>query len=171
MTEQWKDVEGFEHLYQVSNLGRVRSLPRKTTSGRILKPATDKDGYLRVRLVDGKTSKNFRVNRLVALAFVPNPYGLPVVNHKDENKQNNRADNLEFCTVKYNTNYNGGARRRGLSRMKPIDQYDLNGNHIAHWSGRVEIVKTLGFNGGNITEVCQGKRHHANGFIWRYSDA
>lgn len=171
MTEQWKDVEGFEHLYQVSNIGRVRSLPRTTTSGRILKPAVDKDGYLRVRLVDGKVSKNFYVHRLVALAFIPNPCGFPVINHKDEDKQNNRVDNLEFCTIKYNNTYNDGAKRRGLPRRKPIDQYDMNGNLVAHWSGRAEIAKTLGFHGGNISEVCQGKRNHASGFVWRYADA
>ena len=170
MNEVWMPVIGFESLYEVSNEGRVRSLPRKTTRGKILKPSIDKDGYHRVNLVDGKISKFFRVHRIVAQAFIDNPLNLPVVNHKDENKQNNRVDNLEYCTVEYNTNHNGATIRRGLSQRRAINQFDLDGNFIARWSGAVEVAQSLGYKSGNISSVCQGSRKSAHGYIWRYAD-
>lgn len=170
MNEMWMPVNGFESLYEVSNMGRVRSLPRKTTRGKILKPSIDKDGYYRVNLVDDGRSKYYRVHRLVAQAFIKNTFNLPVVNHKDENKQNNRADNLEYCTVKYNTNYNDATSRRGLSQRRAVNQFDLDGNFIARWSGAIEIAQSLGYRGGNISSVCQGHRKSAHGYLWRYAD-
>lgn len=120
MNEIWKDVKGFEGLYQVSNLGRVRSLDRRKNNhffrGRILRQPKDKDGYCLVTLNDGKRSKMGRVHRLVALAFIPNPENLPEVNHIDENKENNRIDNLEWCTTKYNLTY--GSRKGMMSGTK-----------------------------------------------------
>ena len=114
MIEKWIDIAGYEGRYQVSNTGKVRSLAR-TRKGkfqsicpvkeRILKQNTDKDGYKEVALcTDGKL-KYFRVHRLVALAFIPNPQNLPLINHKDENPANNIAENLEWCTCSYNTSY------------------------------------------------------------------
>lgn len=113
MEEIWKDVKGFEGLYQVSNLGRVRSLDRRKNNqffcGKILSLAKDKDGYCLVTLNDGKRKKTGRVHRLVALAFIQNPDNLPEINHIDENKENNSADNLEWCSTKYNLTY--GSRK------------------------------------------------------------
>lgn len=170
MNEVWMPVNGFESLYEVSNMGRVRSLPRKTTRGKILSPSIDKDGYYRVNLVDGERSKTYSIHRLVAQAFIENVANLPIVNHKDENKQNNRADNLEYCTVKYNTNYNGSAIKRGATQRRAINQYDSRGNLVAKWSGAVEIERCLGYRHCNISLVCQGKRKTANGFVWRYAN-
>ena len=101
---KWKDVPGYEGLYQVSNFGEVRSLfYRGKKLVQILKAAADKKGYLHVGLwKDGKV-RTKQVHRLVALAFIPNPNNLSVVNHIDWNKQNNRVDNLEWCTVRYNS--------------------------------------------------------------------
>ena len=117
MQEIWKDIEGYEGIYQVSNKGRVKSLKRKicsnsnnhkynTLSEKLLK-LSGGGKYIQVILCkDGKTSAKL-VHRLVAQAFIPNPNNLPCVNHKDENKKNNDVRNLEWCTYKYNNEYNG----------------------------------------------------------------
>ena len=119
--EEWKDIVGYENLYQVSNLGNVRSLDKVimrkhgeslTVRGRVLKPMIIK-GYCYVRLNDCGNWKTEQIHRLVAQAFIPNPDNLPEVNHKDENKSNNRADNLEWCTHNYNVNY--GQRTKKFS--------------------------------------------------------
>ena len=112
--EVWKDIPGYEDKYQVSNLGRIKSCTRtrKCKNGsiaivreRILKPRTDKDGYKEVALSLNGANTYFRVHRLVATAFIPNPLSLPLVNHKDENPANNIVDNLEWCDYIYNRNY------------------------------------------------------------------
>ena len=110
--EVWKDIVGNEGLYQVSNFGRVRSVDHhdslgRLQIGRVLKPQLDgRKNYFHVTLANRKI---VQVHTLVAQAFIPNPNNLPQVNHKDENKQNNRADNLEWCTAKYNNSY--GSRK------------------------------------------------------------
>ena len=103
--EIWKDCKGYEGMYQVSNKGRVWSVKRQF----VLKGSLDKDGYARVHLTakNGKT-KTEKVHRLVAIAFLENPSNLPQVNHRDENKQNNNADNLEWCDCSYNIIYSKG---------------------------------------------------------------
>ena len=101
--EYWKSVVGYEGLYMVSNWGRVKSI--KFGKERILKPVTNSSGYLLVGLYKNNIEKKYSVHRLVAEAFIPNPYNLPQVNHKDENKQNNVVSNLEWCTHEYNNTY------------------------------------------------------------------
>ena len=127
LNEEWRDIEGYEGLYQVSNLGRVKSLNyNHTKSERILKGTPDKDGYLRVALFkDGR--KDYRVHQLVAKMFIPNPGNLQVINHKDENKQNNTAKNLEWCTVAYNNTY--GDRLKKVSEANKISMKG-NKNHL-----------------------------------------
>lgn len=116
MKEIWKDIKGYEGLYQVSNMGNVKSLDRivnhntsKTgkslVKGTLLKFKKDKDGYLNVCLYNNGNRSYRRVHRLVAEAFVPNPKNFPLVNHKDEVKDNNCVDNLEWCTYQYNNTY------------------------------------------------------------------
>lgn len=110
MIEEWRPIEGYEGLYEVSSYGRVRSLDRYDErncfrEGRILKLYTRKGGYLFVQLHLNGKGKNYLVHRLVAIAFIPNPDNLPEVNHLDEDKTNNRVENLEFCDRKYNINY------------------------------------------------------------------
>lgn len=118
MQEIWKDVKNYEGLYEISNLGNVRSLDKiinganqfgckykNRKKGKILKQHINKQGYKKVILVNNNKAKNFQVHRLVAEAFLPNPSNLPQVNHKDENKQNNCVENLEWCNSSYNINY------------------------------------------------------------------
>ena len=120
MIEEWKDLEGYEGIYQISNMGVVRSVDRVvyarrkyTLKGKVLKQASN-GNYNFVCLEVNGTKKNLYIHRAVAEHFVPNPENLSQVNHKDENKLNNRADNLEWCTPKYNANY--GSRNQKISK-------------------------------------------------------
>ena len=122
MKEIWKDIKNFEGLYQVSNKGRVRSLDRisvncygmpRKLKGKILKPHLNVYGYLDIGLSNCGNGNIFKVHRLVADAFIPNPKNLPQVNHKDENKQNNCVENLEWCTNAYNVKYSWDRRKNG----------------------------------------------------------
>lgn len=101
MKEVWKDIEGYEGLYQISNLGRVK----RVATGKVLKGGKDKDGYLMVKLYKNNIRSNKKIHRLVAEAFIPNPENKPQVNHADENKTNNSLDNLEWMTAKENINH------------------------------------------------------------------
>ena len=118
MNEEWRTIEGYEGLYEVSNLGRVRSLDMyvkcgygnyRLHKGKVLSPTKDTNGYLRVVLSCNGKHKSITVHRLVAQTFILNPDNLPEVNHKDEDKTNNNVDNLEWCNRKYNINY--GSRK------------------------------------------------------------
>lgn len=116
--EIWKDVQGYEGLYQVSNLGNVKSTKRQGTCGGSLKQRADKDGYMCVVLAKHNKMKNYFVHRLVATAFIDNVNLFPYVNHKDENKANNVVSNLEWCTALYNNTYNNIHTRKILTRQK-----------------------------------------------------
>lgn len=114
--EIWKNIEGFENLYQVSNLGNVKCLKHtcpgkygnlRTVKEHLMNPCINKkNGYVYVTLSNKDRGRTFAIHRLVAKAFVDNPEGLTIINHKDENKLNNSADNLEWCTSYYNNTYN-----------------------------------------------------------------
>lgn len=118
----WKDIEGFEGLYQVSNTGRVRSLNYlHTGKTKVMKQNTDKDGYRNITLKNNNKCKTYFIHRLVALAFIPNPLNLPQVNHIDENKTNNAVWNLEWCTQEYNINY--GTRNKRISEARKGRQF------------------------------------------------
>ncbi|WP_343342471.1 NUMOD4 domain-containing protein [Terrisporobacter petrolearius] len=108
----WKDIKGYEGLYQVSNFGQVYSLKRK----KYIKAYVDKDGYLRVGLSKNGKQKGYIVHRLVATAYIPNPNNYPMINHRDETRQNNKVSNLEWCTCTYNNNF--GTRNERLSKTK-----------------------------------------------------
>ena len=146
MTEEiWRPVVGYEGLYEVSSYGRARSLDRyvrcdyekyRLHKGKVLSPGKDKDGYLSVVLSCNGKHKKITIHRLVAQAFIPNPDDLPIINHRDEDKRNNRVDNLEFCDHKYNMNYGTRNTRiretaiknghwTGLSRKEYHHQYYL----------------------------------------------
>ena len=113
MVEIWKDIEGYEGLYEVSSYGRVRNL----VSGKFIKASKKNDGYCRVCLTKNGCRKCINIHRLVAQSFLPNPDNLPQVNHKDEDKTNNNVTNLEWCTAKYNINYGTSQQRRILTNI------------------------------------------------------
>lgn len=129
--EIWKDILGYEGLYQVSSYGRVRSLDRydernRFLRGRILKLHTLRRGYLDVRLCSNGKVKSFLVHRLVAEIFIPNPDNLPQVNHRDENPSNDNVDNLEWCDGKYNVNYGTRIDRIRDIKLKNGTYFNLN---------------------------------------------
>lgn len=173
--EVWKDVEGYEGLYQVSNFGRIKSLSRFINNRKgyyckekILKENITLKGYNRITLYKNTHPKSFFVHRLVAQAFIENPNKYFLVNHKDENKLNNCVSNLEWCDSKYNTNYGTGIARQVAKRKIKINQYDLKGNFIKSWDGIADAEKYYNIPRQNICKCCQGKVKTAGGFIWKY---
>ena len=169
--ETWKDVEGYEGLYQVSDHGNVRSLHyRGTKAVRNLVPKRNNGGRLWVDLKE----KPFLVHRLVAQAFIPNENNYPEINHKDENPQNNHVGNLEWCTSEYNKRmYSGNGKRKGTGRpkvnTKAVRQYDLKGNIVREWEDSRTIMVQTGMSQYSITQCCEGKRKTAYGFKWQYA--
>lgn len=160
--EIWKDIEGYEGLYQVSNLGRVKSL--KFNKEKILKLLLDSKGYYKVNLYKNNKIKTYLMHRLIASAFISNPNNLPQVNHKDEDKTNNKVENLEWCTVDYNINY--GTRTE--KTQKPILQFTKDGEFVKKWSCIKDVERELGFYRQSISKCCLGKRKTAYGFKWHY---
>ena len=155
--EIWKNAPDFPG-YQVSNAGRVCS------KGRILRVDNVK-GYDRVRLYRDKHVVRMLVHRLVALAFIPNPDGLPQINHKNEIKTDNRAENLEWCTAQYNNAYGTGRERAAKSRSKAIGQYTTDGTLVATYD-RIKDAREK--YGSHIFSVLAGRCKTAGGFVWKY---
>ena len=161
MIDEWKNITGYEGLYQVSNLGRVKSL----RYNKILKPYVNERGYVYVLLVDRDGhNKNWRLHRLVAQTFLPNPDNLPQINHKDEDKSNNCADNLELCTAKHNANY--GIRGHKIS-LKKGTACICTDNGVIYRSIK-DASKRTGLNEACISACCRGVRPHTRGTHWRY---
>ena len=126
MTEIWKNIEGYEGKYQVSNLGQVKSMIGQE---KVLHPKKHRNGHLQIGLHKDKKRTTMYIHRLVAQAFIPNPDNLPCVNHKDENPNNNNVDNLEWCTQKYNCNYGTRVDRimeTKKQQYKKIYKYSFN---------------------------------------------
>lgn len=161
--EVWKDIKGYEGLYQVSNEGRVKSF----YTNKILTPVDDGQGYLRVRLYKNKEWKSIRVHRLVANAFISNPYNKPQINHKDENPSNNCVENLEWCTAKENCNYGNHNLRMALSQSIPVIAYD--GENRIEFVSCSSASRTMGIQSSHICECCNGKRKTAGGYRWEYA--
>lgn len=176
--EIWKPIKGYEGLYEISNLGRVKSLDRivncglknqktRIIKGKILKAHPDKEGYLIVSLTKNQKEMTKRIHKLVAEAF------LTVVNHIDGNRKNNNIDNLEFCTQQHNIKE---AFRLGLAKNKKgkehykslkVNQYDLNGNFIKKWECVKDIHRELGFDYSTIGSCYNGRCKTAYGYIWK----
>ena len=169
MKEIYRDIKGYEGLYQVSNLGNVKSLNyNNTNKEKVLQLCAHEKGYLYVGLYKNGKRKSYIVHRLVAETFLNNPDNLPEINHKDENKTNNCVDNLEWCTTKYNINYGIHNEKMAKKLSKPINQYDLQGNFIKSWNSATEINKVLGFDNTNISKCCRDIYKTAYGYKWRY---
>ena len=169
--EFWKDIAGYEGLYQVSNFGRVRSADRidrygREYKGKILTPCTDNQGYLHIALHNNGKRKTVRVHRLVAEAFINNTDNCKYINHKDENKQNNNAENLEWCSAKYNCNYGSRVSRIKNKLNVGVIQLSKDGKEIRRWNSIQDATDTLKIR--NISQACQGKRKQAGGYLWEY---
>lgn len=181
--ERWADIPGYEGCYQVSDYGRVRSCDRYVRAvhdskqirrGQIIKPWDMPNGYLVVGLNKEMRRSVKYIHRLVASAFIPNPDFLPQINHKDEDKTNNRVDNLEWCTHGYNINY--GSARAKISKAHfdgkygtiPVAQI-LNGEIVATFDSASDAERATGISSSSIRKVCLGrpKFKTAGGYEWK----
>ena len=175
MEEIWQDIEGYEG-YQVSNLGRVKSLGNnKTRKEKILKPATNKKGYQYVNLYKNGKAKTFKVHRLVYAAFNGEiPPGMEV-NHINEVKTDNRLENLNLMTRKENINWGTGVERCHKAQLnhpqmsKQVIGYNKNGDIIVTFLSTKEAGRN-GYNQGAVSACCRGEKPQYKGLIWRYAD-
>ena len=172
--EIWKDIKGYEGVYQVSNFGRIKSIVKYK---KLMLSSENENGYLRVCLIDkNKKKRTILIHRLVAKTFIPNPKNKEQVNHIDGNKYNNCVENLEWCTQSENMQHafknNLITREKGEKnhRAKSVNQYTLEGNFIRKWDCIEDVTRELGIRGYNISSCCKGKRHTAGGFKWKYPE-
>lgn len=165
--EVWKDIKNYEGLYQVSNLGRVKSLYFGKET--ILKPSKNNKGYLFVYLFKDKIRQHCFIHRLVAETFIENSNNLPCINHKDENPLNNTLENLEWCSHLYNMTYGTIVERRSTKKKKAVNQYDKANNLIKEWKSAIDIERAIGIAQGSIIRCCRGKQRTAGGYVWKYA--
>ena len=169
--ETFLSVPGYEGLYEISNLGNVKSL----RSGRLMKRSKNNVGYEMVCLTKDKTQKTYFIHRLVALTFIPNPLGLPEINHKDEVKTNNCVENLEWCTREYNLNYGGYSERMSKTLLqnnphrKRVSCYDKEtGELIKTYDSITEAANDINVS-YNALDVClRGLTKTCRKMIWKY---
>ena len=190
MKEIWKDIKGYEGLYQISSFGNVKSLDRYIINkngdkqyfpGKYLTQGIG-DSYLKVTLSKNNKQRTFRVHILVARTFIPNPENKPEVNHIDGNKKNNKVNNLEWNTRSENELH---AYRNGLAKpsnkqkqavakyakenySKKVVQYSLNGEFIKEWNSMHDVWRELGIRPSYICRCCKGLRNQTYGYIWKY---
>lgn len=171
MAEVWKDIKGYEGLYQVSNQGRIKSLRyRNSNKTAILKTQINsRNGYVQIVLSKNNIHKTKKVHRLVAEAFLINLNNYPCINHKDENRQNNNIKNLEWCTYSYNNVYNGRSKRVAKIQGKEVKQLDKTGNVINVFESTRQAGRVTGYNQRHISECCRGLVKTCGGYIWEYT--
>lgn len=175
--EIWKPVIGYEGLYEVSNFGNVDSLNYNHTNKRKRRIQREgRGGYMYVNLHKGGKTVTKKTHRLVAEAFIPNPHNLPQVNHKDENKLNNRADNLEWCNSSYNNKY-GNRPRKVLDAYKrngaivaerPVVKIDKNGTIVAEYISISEAARSVGVRRESVRDCVLGRQLTCVGYFWKY---
>lgn len=166
VNETWKDIDGYDGMYKISNLGNVYSLYTK----KILSQGTRKDGYKYVILNKNGKKKYKTIHRLVAEAFICNPCNLPCVNHKDENPSNNNVDNLEWCTWKYNATYNDVHLKRNEHMKKTVYAYDKNACLIGIYTSTRDAANKLNSQSGNISDACNKNYRTCNGYLVSYTE-
>lgn len=182
MKEIWKPIINYEEKYEISNLGNVKSLPKRNghrlSKEMILKSNKRPNGYYVVCLSKDKKTKNYYIHRLVAQAFISNPQNYKEVNHKDGNKQNNNVDNLEWCSRKQNIDH---ALKNGLRIMpkgeqvynaRKVYQYALDGKLIKIWKCVADIAREFNISASNIICCCLNKPKYktSHGYIWKYEE-
>ncbi len=175
--EVWKDIPGYEGLYCVSNIGRIMSLDfnhTKVPKIRILRK--DRAGYIVVNLHKNNRVKTLKVHRIVAISFIPNPLGLPHINHKDEDKSNNCVDNLEWCDTSYNNCY-GSRIRRALDTKKKngsckaeraVVKIDRNGTILEEFQSISDAARKIGVKRESVRDCVLGRQKTCVGYIWKY---
>ena len=175
MTEIWRDIKGFEGIYQVSNIGRV-----KNSKGRIRSLKTNNKGYYIISLYKNNIEKTYLIHRLVAQAFLPNPNNLPEINHKDEIKSHNmiwvnedgsidyNKSNLEWCDRKSNCNYGLRNKIMGDKHKKPILQITIDGCLVNKWDSAQDAANELSYDKSNIGRCCMGKQQTYKNYFWKY---
>lgn len=173
MKEIYKDIKGYEGLYQVSNLGNVKSL----YYNKLLSICKQDNGYSYVCLWKNKKETKGLIHRLVAETFISNPHNLPQVNHINEDKTDNRIENLEWCDCKYNSNYGTRGERISKNKMsdkhplsKHILQYTKDGQFVKEWCCAYDAMRELNINQSSITKCCKDKLKTSGGFVWKYKE-
>lgn len=174
--EIWRNISE-NHNYQVSNMGRVKSLNyNRTGKEKVLKLCKNSDGYLQVNLLKDGKAKNIKVHRLVAEAFLDNPDNLPQVNHINECKTDNRVENLEWCDNRYNINFGTRIERATKSISKAnTNNHKLSKKVLCVETGLIyqstrDIEREFGFNHSHISDCCNGKLKSAYKYQWKYVD-
>lgn len=181
--EIWKPVKGYEGFYEVSNLGRVKSLDRivpsksktgtpctRKVKGRIMKNGKDGHGYPHISLRKDRATKNAAVHRLAAEAFLPKVEGKEYVNHINSDYTNNCVENLEWCTSNENNIHAWKQGNRVATNAKPIAMFSLNGEHIKDFQSVAEASRNTGICETGIRNCCKNKPKHktAGGYKWQY---
>lgn len=162
--EEWRDILGFEGLYQVSSSGNVRTIKN---GGAEMSQQENRNGYMTVHLRDKGVERRAMVHRLVAEAFIPNPNELRDVNHKNGDKSDNRVENLEWAS--HSDNMTHSFRELGKN-VRHIVQLDLDNNFIERWNSIIEASEATGICRTNIGECCRGNRKHTKGYKWVYEE-
>ena len=171
MEKLWKEIPGTDGKYLISTAGEVMAISRRVKFGhvyrwtktKLLTPRDNGKGYLELEFL----GKHHYIHRLVAEAFIPNPYNFPCINHKDENKENNSVENLEWCDYSYNTNY--GTRTKRAKEKRFGDRFvviNLNTGDV--YQTPKDASRATGIHNDSISRVCKGKSKTAGGYRWRY---
>ena len=177
--EIWKDIKGFEEIYQVSNLGRIKSLERfrkgkngslVTVKERILKPWINSTGYYLIELHKQSIKKKYYVHRLVWSAFNGQIPKNMQVNHINEIKTDNRLSNLNLMTAKENMNWGTRNERSAKKLSKSVLQFTLDDILVKEYPSLTQLYRETGFNSSNISRCCNGKRKTAYNYIWKYKE-
>ena len=175
MIEVWKDIEGYDGFYEISNLGRCKTHKapgsgKYTSEGRLLKPVKCTNGYLEYQLNKNGIRKCHMAHRLVAQAFIPNPLNKKEVNHLDECITNNVVSNLEWVTSKENANYGTRNQRAVEKNSIKVVQLSLEGEFIKIWDSFMDVERALGIDASSVIRVCKGRQKTSIGYKWMYED-
>lgn len=170
LVEKWRDIADYKGLYQISSIGRVRSLDRidalgRLRKGKVLADVGSMGGYRKITLHRDGNSKQKYIHCLVAETFIPNPDGLPEINHKDEDKTNNAVSNLEWCSRSYNINY--GTRNERMAKSNEQTIYVVSGSGHRYYFGSIKkAAELLGLSSGAISSCLHGKLKHHHGYLF-----